>query len=490
MNLFSAGSCLFIAKIVFIISGYAIYAALPRLLGQNEFGIFLLVNSVVAVLNAVFITGTIQTVSKFISEAPARGATVMRAARRLQLLLAGGVSALYFAAAPVIANLLRDPSLTGYLQVSAVIPFCYALYAVSIGYLNGHRRFVQQSLFDIAFSIIKVSLVVTLPILGYGAMGAVGGFSAAAAVILAAALLFVRPGPSDAAESPIRPATILKFELAVMAYVGLMNLLMQTDLMMVKRLSPVDAGNALAAAYGAAVKLAQIPQSLLVALNFVIFPLIARAVAEGDASKTSGYIAQALRLCVILVCGPATILALVSGDALRLVFGAAYASSADVLATLSFGYMALSLLGVALTVINSAGKPMHSCLIVGGTLMLQVVMNAVLIPQYGLRGAALGTASAYTGGFVISLVYLKGRFASTIPALTVVRVAAATAIVAVIGSFLAPHVPFLVSVALMGIVYAVAIFALGEVRLAEIVSLTGRGTLDSKAAPLPRAVRL
>ena len=51
--------------------GSGVAPGLPRLLSAAEFGLFLVVNSAVAVPNAIFISGTIQAVSRFVSQRPA-----------------------------------------------------------------------------------------------------------------------------------------------------------------------------------------------------------------------------------------------------------------------------------------------------------------------------------------------------------------------------------------------------------------------------------
>ena len=122
LNVLGGASFLFFSKGYFVISSYFIYSSLPRLLPKEEVGIYFVVNSIVAVINAIFVIGTIQTVSKFVSEAPEKGRRVVTAAARLQAILAGGVCAVFFVSAPLIAAGLNDPSLTSAIRVSAAIP--------------------------------------------------------------------------------------------------------------------------------------------------------------------------------------------------------------------------------------------------------------------------------------------------------------------------------------------------------------------------------
>ena len=69
----AASASITAAKVYFILTGYTVQLALPRLLGSPEtFGLYSAAMSVVSILNNVLIVATIQTVSKHVSEDPRR----------------------------------------------------------------------------------------------------------------------------------------------------------------------------------------------------------------------------------------------------------------------------------------------------------------------------------------------------------------------------------------------------------------------------------
>jgi O-antigen/teichoic acid export membrane protein len=470
----AGGGALVGAKIVFVLTGYAIYAGLSRLLTPEEFGTYLVVNSTVAVLNAVFVTGTIQAVSRFVSQQTGTAGGTLRAALRLQLAVAGSITAVYFAAAPLLARIFNDPGLTIYLRVSAAIPLAYAFYAAIIGYLNGRRQFPYQAGFDVAFSFLKVALVIALPALGYGAFGAVVGFAVAAVTIFV--LSWVTVG-INAVRSPGTGASsseLFRFEATVMGHVALTNLLMQVDLLMVKALSPIDGASAAAGMYGAAAKLAQIPHSVLVALNFLIFPYIARSTAASAPSDTAYYIRQALRVGTALVVGPAVILASVSVQSVHFVFGTAYTSAAQVLAILAWGYVAFSLFTMTATIINSVGRPAISLAVAAATLAVQVALASTWIPSHGIMGAALASSIAYGTGLAGATIYLVVQFGFIVPWATVVRALVAVGLVAALAQTMIGSFPLPIAGTVLGLLYLGTLVALREWTVGDVRGVLGR----------------
>jgi stage V sporulation protein B len=473
-SLATSAGALVAAKVVFVAAGYALYAGLSRLLSAEQFGTFLVVNSTVGVLNAVFITGTIQAVSRFVSRTPERAPAILATALRLQVVLSGALAGAYFLGAPLFASLLNDAGLTPFLRVSAIIPFAYASYAAMIGYANGLRRFAQQAGFDIAFSFLKITLVVALPWLGFGVMGAIGGFSAASVLILTAAWLVIGRNAASDRTSDVTPATILRFEATVMAHVAFTNLLMQLDLLMVKGLYAGEGASAAVGLYGAAAKLAQIPYSVLVALNFLIFPYVARSTAHSPKQETAGYIRQAFRLSVALSIGPAVVLAALSQSAVSFVFGAAYGAAGPVLTVLAGGYVLYSVLTLQATIINSSGRPGISLALTGATVAVQALLAFILIPSNGIVGAAIASSAAYLVGAAAATGYLIWKYNSVMPWTTFARTAVAAVVVLALSRTGLGSASLLVAAPALGIAYLLTLVALKEWNASELRLAFGR----------------
>src|SRR5689334_9014866 len=60
------------AKGWFILSGLGIHLSLPRLMSEDQFGLYQVVIGIISIINAVVVTGTSQTVSKYISQDESR----------------------------------------------------------------------------------------------------------------------------------------------------------------------------------------------------------------------------------------------------------------------------------------------------------------------------------------------------------------------------------------------------------------------------------
>ena len=116
------------SKLWFMVTGAAIYFVLPRLVSPANLGVYKVVIGLVSVINAVVVTGTVQTVSKFVSQTPELADAIKRKALLLQCVLGGGAAVAFALAAPLVATALNDASLTPYLRLAALITASYAFY--------------------------------------------------------------------------------------------------------------------------------------------------------------------------------------------------------------------------------------------------------------------------------------------------------------------------------------------------------------------------
>lgn len=405
---------IFVAKIVFMAAGYALVIGLTRSLTQEEFGDYSVVFGAVALINMVVINGTLQTVSRFVAAHPERAPDVRRRAFRYQAAFATLIIGAVVLGADLISAALRDAALAPLLRAAMVITAIYAFYAINVGSLNGEKRFTSQAALDISFSVFKVGLILLATALGYGLYGVVAGFAGAAALVLVGSFSLTglpRAGSRSASEASdgLSAKDFIRFAFSVMGVALLLNCVMQADLFLLKALSPIDEADATAGLYGAAQQLARIPYYLMVTASLVLFPVVASLDGKTEAARArrADTVSQAFTGILGLVVGMAAVTAPISGRVLRVIYPAAYVDAAPAFPWLVTALVVLTLVNVGITMISGAGRPGVSVAILVATLVVQVVAAALLIPSFGLAGAALATLLAAVASLALCVVMLR-----------------------------------------------------------------------------------
>jgi O-antigen/teichoic acid export membrane protein len=256
----------------------------------------------------------------------------------------------------------------------------------------------------------SLNLVGALPLLaiGMGVRGIAIG-SVITAVGLCALgfyfLLRVHPAIFRPAPRRWRPFEMLRFSVPQTFTALMFFAILWTDTLMLARYTtPVDV-----AIYTIVGSLMQPATMVAQAIGQMFAPRIAAEDARGDRRTlevmlkrvTFWNTATSIPLFAVLAVIPAPLLA---------VFGEQYRDGAAALAILAVGQLLNTAAGPLGQLINMSGRPYITMLNNFGVALLNVASCWVLIPRYGLVGAALSTASALTLVNLIKLVQVHHIF--------------------------------------------------------------------------------
>jgi len=449
------------AKMWFMLTGWVLVFVLPRLFkwsaggdeeqGQALYGAYSIVFTGVSFINNGIVSGTIQSVSKFTSEDESTAGAVKRTALKVQGALGVVLAAIFVGLSGILAeHWFHSPGLTSLMRLSAGVIVAYSCYAVFIGSFNGLKQFNRQALFDIIYAVLKIVLMLGLVAAGFQVLGTVIGFLIAAAVI--ALVAGVASGGFGAGRFPAR--RYLGFASILLVYSFALNLVMMIDLYLLSGLVPrlaLEAGHdpaklallteARAGQYKAMQQLAFIPYQAVLAIAFVIFPLISKVTFEGDRERSRVYVRTTLRSTMILIVGLVAVFAALPHQALDLVFPPEYAIAAPALSVLPVGIAAFGLMVVSNTILNGAGLPGRALGVVLASLAAVVACVTTLVSLSGpgpesLTATAAGTSTGMVVGLVISGIVVYRRFGTFWPWISLLRVAAAAAVAVTAGRFM------------------------------------------------------
>jgi len=192
-------------------------------------------------------------------------------------------------------------------------------------------------------------------------------------------------------KGPVRffPVEWIVVALPIFLVEGFYVLLTSVDILFVSRyMQPQDV-----AVYFAAVK-------TLALVHFVYFAVKAAAAHRFSAYMTSGnrvrfeqYVARTVRWTF----WPSLVLALVMmviGKYFLMLFGESFVAGTGLLWILAIGIIIRASVGPAESVLTMSGQQNACALVYISTLVINVALNATLIPIYGLHGAAIATTIA------------------------------------------------------------------------------------------------
>ena len=468
----------FLAGLLFPLTGIITAAFLTRRLGADGYGLLVLSTTLFAwielCINPFFSRATI----KFVGEAKdwrPIGATVVR----LQLLAGVGGGLLLGLLSFPLARLFGEPLLAP----------CLALYAlhVPIGTLSqahqnilvGMGSFRQKAVSNAGRWLARLFLILFLVGMGLSVPGAILGSLGAAVVELAISRRYVKPPLFGRIAVPVRPF----YELGRM--LGLSSLLFvvfsSMGLVMLKTLggSIEQVG-----IYGAAQNLSIIPGLFGASFSPLLLSTVSRLLAEGKTGQAKDIGRNAMRVVVGLI--PfGVLIAGAAAEIVTWVFGKTFESAAPILAMLIIAAIPFVMVSVAAVVATVAGVPRLTLYLSAPLVLLAALGNYILIPPFGAPGAAGVTAVCQAIGALAS-VYVVYRLWSILPPIGTAWRSAAISVLAYVLAVIWPTAGFLVLIKLasIGILIVLGYFALREFSADEIAQV--RSLLPWRAPPATR----
>jgi len=281
------------------------------------------------------------------------------------------------------------------------IPFLLAVANLQSVY-QGFRDFREYNRITLAQAALP------LPLIGI-AIGLGGGVSAAIlATVAAASLLFVGVLANVRRSTRITWRMKLPSLRALFSYglrVHPANVLGYLGYRLDVFLVDGYKGAAAVGLYGAGVVIAEGLWMPSQAISTALFPTIAAETSESARRAITPFVARSTLWLTAILGG---ILILVAGPAVELLYSSRFSASAAVVRILVPGIVLFSAGRVLGNDLAARGRPLVNSTIAAVSVVCNIALNVLLIPRYGIDGAAWASAGAYSLVFLATAaVYRK-----------------------------------------------------------------------------------
>jgi O-antigen/teichoic acid export membrane protein len=325
----------------------------------------------------------------------------------------------------ISATLLRDPSVTTSVRVfGATIPFASVL-VLAIGGIRGqevsrYRVYVENLLRP----TLRFGLVVAAVILGLGQTGFALAYAVPYAVGAAVAVLllsrtFDRSTVAASVDRIDRERTreVLRYSVTMMVSRSANFLYRSVDVFLV--LYFIGAGAV--GAYGVAYAAARLVGMFSMAFNFLGAPIASRVEAGTGVEDMVTAHQPAFRWLVVLSIPAMTPLLLFPEPFITGVYRPRYAAGAAALVVLAFAFGVDNVFNAFGNLLRGMGASRTLAIDSAAGAVVNVALNLLLIPRYGILGAAVATLAAYflmDALKTVQLWSLTGRFPLSTPTVT------------------------------------------------------------------------
>ncbi|MDB5085828.1 MAG: hypothetical protein JWN30_2714 [Bacilli bacterium] len=422
-NLFVRGAMLLaIAGVISKILGSIYTIFLQNMIGDQGLGLYQMAYPIYSTLLILSTAGFPIAVSKFVSEHIAlgdyRGAKTVFRISSVLLTVSGVICfVILFFCAPWFAGLFGDAS--SQLAIQAIAPALLVVPVMSAirGYFQGWQQMEPTAVSQVFEQLVRVGtiLIAAALLFPYGAhvaaAGAAFGAVTGGLVSLLILLVYMRkssiyfrhdvrmkntvPQPNKWVimrkliyyAIPVSLGALVVPLMNNIDVISVVNILKQTGM------SQAAATEAFGLLSGRAFKLMLLPTTFATAIGAALMPAISAALAVGNQGEVRSKMDLSMRFTVLISLPAALGLAILAGPIDTMLFKNDQGSQAILIISLATLFSSVQLTTSAiLQGINSVYVPVRN-LFIG--CFLKLLLNYLLVPAWGINGAAFATVSAY-----------------------------------------------------------------------------------------------
>jgi O-antigen/teichoic acid export membrane protein len=370
---------------------------LSRVLSTAAYDAFSLGFSMLMLSSTIALVGFDQGIPRFMSrfqdDRDVRGVWVTG-------LVIAGVAAVSIATALIVAS--------GWIRrvffgpgVSVLVPVLFAVaiplvvgMRTAVGAIRGHENTIYRTYaYDLLYNGLRVGLLLAL-LFGFG----LGVFAAGYAYIVAAGVAFVVAhlllNRLLALRGPFRThaGSLLRFSAPLVIASAVSSMLSQIDTIMLGALA--EASNA-AGVYQYGYPLAAGLPVILSVFGFLYMPLASRLDDDSNREEVDRVYTVTTKWIYIAAFPLFLTFVAFPGDMVNIVMNQSDPRSATVLAILSIGFFMSAANGRCQATLSAFGYTQYILVVNTATAVLNLVLNVVLIPAYGVVGAAIASAVSF-----------------------------------------------------------------------------------------------
>ncbi|MDD5008079.1 MAG: flippase [Syntrophorhabdaceae bacterium] len=458
-----------------------------RILGPGDYGVYTLVIWVLLISGTFVNLGFTTTTAKYISEYRGKSdegsvVSIIKFVLGLQALLGIAVTLIVFISSRSIASVLSEPGNWYFFAIASIGIIPAAIFDIFSYIFTGFQNFKNLAIITFVTSLLAVISIPTALFLGYGIKGLIIVNIAISCIGLLIAVYLLDK------EVPFR--AILREKIAgglkrrILRYNVYIIGIIVFDLIVNQRTEIFFLGHFRTseevAFYSVAFGIATAAMSILPgSLTNVLLPVISEAYGKEDRSRLNRLFIESTRYLMILAVPICVGGMLLSAHIIYLIYGASYLPAGPALALLLVSSCAM-VVGTGASSLQYGIERQDFVLKLGLLLAaVNITLDLLLIPKYGVMGAVAANSTAQISGIVISQVFTCKLLKTRWPFKDFTRILAASLAMApfVLGPvfLLGGNIGPFVSVVLGSFAYLIAIVLFRVIEEKDVILLEGLG---------------
>lgn len=418
------------AKIIITVLSVATSIFGAHYYGAEMVGLVALVASILSISRMFGLMGMSTSIVRLISEYREKysaeyAISVYRKIFLTVLCLSMITAVILLVGADFVANkVFSNALLAGLMPILMIVSIFNSVKEINLGFIRACKKISQLAIFDVVAKVISLLLLLGLTYFFYHRLNLACIFLSipvCMAIITSIYVLKVLVQPNRTwrrlAEPPPTSWALVKFSLPMLMTDSLIIAIANTDTFMLgiyRDLSEVGV-------YSTATSLSLLVGFVLSSVNMISAPKFAELYYAGKHNELK-FVVQSTSKLMFWTALPILVVMVIAGKFLLGIFGEQFVSGYGALAILIIGHFSSATSGSIGCLLNMTGHQKAFRNIIFISLVMNVLLNYLLIPQYGIDGAAIASTCGIIFWNGASVLYIKKKFGFTIAYIPLIKI--------------------------------------------------------------------
>ena len=451
------------------VKSFVLLAILSKGLGAHSYGVWSQVNISIVLLGTFAILALEQAVIRLLSAAKTKKRISKEFFSVFFVVSLSGILfslILFFIAKPLSILILKDVSNHIYFQAAAILVLLYVLTSLNLNYFRAMEEIKKYSLVVVIDTILQLSLIYLALSLGYGINGVIIAMIVSFFLILLLQLFLIGSGIGFSMPNIQVIAPYIRFSAPLILSPVLYWILRTGDQYVIGYfLGATSVG-----IYSLVYSLSYIIRILTDPITLVLLPSISKSYNQGE-KDFKKYVDYAYKYSFAIAIPAGVGLSLLAKNIISLVSNEGFISGSSLVPVLSLGLIVYTFWIISSIVLALFKRTKLIFILVLVSTFVNTTLNIVLVPLWGMFGAAIATLITFVLLASISVFFVHRHINFTTNFLF--KVTLASSIMGIVVYFVKNIFGLAVSIVLGVIIYGVLLLVTKSISKSEISFILG-----------------
>ncbi len=399
--------------------GFFYLVILARMASQGDVGTFYLALSIFGILSVFSDAGFASSFSRYVPYLTGKGEpeklrALLKVSYAVVTVLCIAMGIAIFLGADSIADYFHNPQLALPLRLLSPYLLLNTLFFMDLGFLSGRKMMKEYSVLLNAQTVAKFCLTALFfLVIGAAIFSIAASFVLSFLLVLLLSFLYMRKPLAELGEkaADVDIAGLLRevvpFGLTMTTINSLWVLITCSDKILIGYLMAPQVAAQMVAVYSMATSLSMLIMIFPTAISLIFFPMVSELIGRGKKEEIIELCETAIRW-IIFITFPLTLVMIAFPDSLlRMFYGDSYVAGALAMSIFTLGLFFRSLSTVESLVLGGMrllGLELKVALVCA---VVNVLLNVLLIPHYGIVGASAASAIAFLISTIMFIYYAR-----------------------------------------------------------------------------------